>query len=306
MPTHQFSFFHPPQPLLHPNMELTFDQAIELLEITNIHQLKIEDIPQLEKTAKKRWHPDRVSHLNNATITQEYTTKFQQVELACQMVYSYLQGTYQAGQNFSNSEQRVHEEPEDIIRKNAPDLQNELKNSWDFVKKNRYKWTQEEVLLSDGFKLKDLLHEDFEEDLAMLSVISLFFGTIVLGILTVFGAAINSNVGWFVFGIWVLHAISCLFGFAPLSRFWLPQGLANWMVKFVNLGVGKNGIEGQSRINKKGRVVPKSQKQTSLHWHEWRLQIRSEFLIRWSQKIRKSRRAWQGLPRNLRGVNHLA
>jgi hypothetical protein len=230
-------FIHRITTIITSPMELTFDQAIELLEITNIHQLKIEDIPQLEKTAKKRWHPDKVSHLKNATTTQEYTTKFQQVEWACQMVYSYLQGTYQAGQNFSNSEQRVHEEPEDIIRKNAPDLQNELKNSWDFVKKNRYKWTQEEVLLSDGFKLKDLLHEDFEEDLAMLSVISLFFGTIVLGILTVLGAAINSNVGWFVFGIWVLHAISCLFGFAPLSRFWLPQGLANWMVKFVNLGV---------------------------------------------------------------------
>ena len=231
-------------------MELTFDQAIELLEITDISQIKTEDIPQLEKTAKKRWHPDKVSHLNDATVTQEYTTKFQQVELACQMVYSYLQGTYHAGQTFSNSNQRVHEEPEEVIRRNAHVMQNTLKDVWAYVKQNKYKWTKEDVLLSDGFKLRDLLHEDFEEDLAMLSVISLFYGVIVLGILTVIGAAINPNLGWFISGIWVIQAISCIFGFAPLSRFWLPQGVSYWMLKFINLGLGiYNWAELQARLS---------------------------------------------------------
>ena len=92
-------------------MEITFDQAIELLEITDISKIKVEDIPQLEKKMKKRWHPDKVAHLQDPAITQEYTVKFQQVETACQMVYSYLQGTYQAGEAFTQTSSKVHEEP---------------------------------------------------------------------------------------------------------------------------------------------------------------------------------------------------
>jgi hypothetical protein len=239
-------------------MELTFDKAIELLEITDINKVRIEDIPQLEKKAKKRWHPDKVTHLNNATITEEYTVNFQQVETACQMVYSYLQGTYQAGDAFSFTDKKhtVHEEPEEIIRRNAPDIQATLKNLWAFIKEKKYKWTEKEVVLSDGFKLKELLQEDFKEDISILSIVSLFYGVLFLGILTAIGSAISPVLGTIIGVILVLHVLACFLGFAPLSRFWLPLAISDVMIKFINFGLGVyNWAEDQGQNSSKGWVV---------------------------------------------------
>lgn len=238
-------------------MELTFDHAIELLEITDISKIQIEDIPQLEKKMKKRWHPDKVAHLGDPAITQEYTVKFQQIETACQMVYSYLQGTYQAGEAFTQTSSKVHEEPEDVIRQNAPDIQSTLKDLWNLVKEKKYKWTVKEVLLSDGFKLKDLLAEDFKEDIAMLSVVSFFYGLVILGLLAAIASAINPVFGGIVGFIWVLQAISCVLGFAPLSRFWIKnQQVQDIMFKFINFGLGiYNWAEEQVQTSTKAWVV---------------------------------------------------
>lgn len=238
-------------------MELTFDQAIELLEITDMSKIQVEDIPQLEKKMKKRWHPDKVAHLSDPAITQEYTVKFQQIETACQMVYSYLQGTYQAGEAFTQTSNKVHDEPEEVIRKNAPDIQTTLKDLWNLIKEKKYKWTVKEVLLSDGFKLKDLLAEDFKEDIAMLSVVSFFYGLVILGLLAAIAVAINPILGGIVGFIWVLQALSCVLGFAPLSRFWLKnQQVQDIMFKFVNFGLGiYNWAEEQGQTSTKTWVV---------------------------------------------------
>lgn len=238
-------------------MELTFDQAIELLEITEISKIKVEDLPQLEKKMKKRWHPDKVAHLQDPAITQEYTVKFQQIETACQMVFSYLQGTYQAGEAFTQTSSRVYEEPEEIIRKNAPDIQSTLKDLWNLIKEKKYKWTEKEVLLSDGFKLKDLLAEDFKEDIAMLSVVSFFYGLVILGLLTAIASAISPVLGGIVGFIWVLQALSCVLGFAPLSRFWIKnEQVQDVMFKFINFGLGiYNWAEEQGQTSTKTWVV---------------------------------------------------
>lgn len=217
---------------------LTFDQAIEFLEITDISKIKIEDLPQLEKKIKKRWHPDRVSHLHDPIITQEYTEKFQQIEIACKIIMSYLNGNYHAGEVFSQPHQSAYDEPEEIIRKNAPDIQQTLKNVWNIVKEKGYKMTSKEVLLSDGFNLKNLLTEDFKEDLAMLSIISLFYGVIILGILTGIAGGLHPVLGGIVSIVLLIHVLSCVCGFLPLSRFWLPTQLNNLMIKFINFGLG--------------------------------------------------------------------
>ena len=237
-------------------MELTFEKTIELLEITDISKIHIDDIQQLEKKAKKRWHPDKVTHLNDPAITEEYTVNFQQIEVACQMVYSYLKGTYQAGETFSQPHQSVHQEPEEVIRENAPEIQTTLKNLWSFIKEKKYKWTMKEVLLSDGFKLKDLLAEDFKEDLAMLSVVSFFYGLLFLGILTAIGSAMSPVLGTIIGIVWLLQALSCILGFAPLSRFWLPPAVSDIMIKFINFGLGiYNWAEEQGQNSSKGWVV---------------------------------------------------
>ncbi|MDB5198749.1 MAG: hypothetical protein JWO92_712 [Chitinophagaceae bacterium] len=237
-------------------MQLTFDRAIELLEITDISKLKIEDIPNLLKKSRKRWHPDNVIHLNNADVTKEYTINFQQIEIASQMIYSYLEGSYHAGDTFSKPRQSEYEEPEEVIRQSAPEIQATLKALWSFIKEKKYKWTVKEILLSDGFKLKDMLTEDFKEDLAMLSVISFFYGLLFLGILTAIGGGISPALGAIIGILWLLQALSCILGFAPLSRFWLPPIVSDIMLKFINFGLGiYNWAEDQAQNSSKGWVI---------------------------------------------------
>lgn len=239
-------------------MELTFDKAIEILEITDISKINVGEIPQLEKKSKKRWHPDNVTHLNDPVVTEEYTTNFQSIKQACQMIRSYLEGTYQAGDTFSFASERqtAHEEPEDVIRKNAPEIQTILRDVWGFVKEKKYKHSVKEVLLSDGFKLKDLINDDFKEDMALLSIVSFFYGLIFLGILTAIAGAITPVLGVIVGLIWCVQAISCLLGVAPLSRFWLPETITDIMLKFINFGLGiYNWAENAGRYSDKFLII---------------------------------------------------
>lgn len=219
-------------------MEVTFDQAIELLEIIDLSKLQEEDIPALEQKAKKRWHPDRVMHLNNPEITAEYTEKFQQIETACRMINSFLAGTYKAGEAFTESFETDYTEPEEIIRQNAPAMQSKLHDSWPFIKEKKFKWSFREILLSDGFKLRDLLREDFKEDIAMLSIVSFTYGVFFLGVLGLILGLISPVLGTIVAIIWLVQAISCVLGFAPLSRFWLPAPIQDVMLRFINFGLG--------------------------------------------------------------------
>lgn len=232
------------------DQELTFDKAVELLEISDISKLKLEDIPKLEKKAKKRWHPDKVAHLKDAGITKEYTINFQQIDGACEMISDFIQGTYQAGEAFSSSrkKQSVPEEPEDVIRRNAPEMQSKLNSLWQFVKEKKYKFSIKEVILSDGYKLRDLLHEDFKEDIAMLSIVSFFYGIILITILSAIGSAINPGLGTFIIIFGVLQVLSCFLGILPLSRFWLPPDIQSIMLWFINFGLGiYNWAESESR-----------------------------------------------------------
>ncbi len=218
-------------------MDHDFDEAIELLEIADISRVSADDIPQLEKKAKKRWHPDRIAHLKNPEITEEYTVKFQKIETACKIVLSYINGTYHAGEAFSEATETVKKEPEEVIRENAPNIQTALRELWTLIKAHKYKCTTENITLSDGFRLGDLLREDFKEDIAMLSVVSFFYGYILLGILAAICTAISPVLGLFAIIFLALQSISCFFGLLPLSRFWLPDVLQKGMIWFINFGL---------------------------------------------------------------------
>lgn len=237
-------------------MPLTFDEAIELLEITDIEKVKIDDIPQLEKKSKKRWHPDKVTHLNNPEITKEYTEKFQKIEGACQLISSFLKGTYNAGEAYTQTSKTVYEEPEDVIRKNAPDIQEKLRSLWSMIKERKYKFEEKEVILSDGFKLKDIMAEDFKEDIAILSVVSFFYGIVSLGLLTIIAGWISPAFKIIVEIVWALQALSCILGFLPLSRFWLPAPIQDIMFRFINFGLGVyNWAEEQGQSSDKPWVT---------------------------------------------------
>lgn len=218
--------------------ELTFDKAIELLEITDIAKIVKNDLPNIVRKAKKRWHPDRIAHLKDAEISKEYTVNFQQIDMARELVADYLNGTYKAGEAFSSKTEYYQEGPEEVIRKNANNIQTTLKNLWETIKKTKYRHSIKEVFLSDGYSLKDLLDEDFKEDIAMLSIVSFFYGVILIGILTAIGNAFSPTIGSLVTIFGMLQVLSCFLGLLPLSRFWLPQQLQEIMLWFINFGLG--------------------------------------------------------------------
>lgn len=236
-------------------MEMTVDRAIELLEITDISGVSASDLPQIGRRAQRRWHPDRVAHLANPELTSEYTEKFQAVETACELIRALLSGSYRAGEAFTRPP-AAREEPEDVIRRNAPDIQETLRRMWGAIKERRYKWSEQEVVLSDGFSLRSLLKEDFEEDIAVLSVVSFFYGVVFLGVLTAIASGIHPILGGIVGIIWVMHAASSILGVAPLSRFWLPEQVQDVMIKFINVGLSiYNWAEEQAQSSANTWVV---------------------------------------------------
>ena len=218
-------------------MKLTFDQAIELLEITDISKVKAADIPRIRRKMQTRWHPDVVASQKDPALTQEYTTKFQQVELACELILSYLNGSYHAGEAFTGTSSRKQQETKDILRQEAPQMQELLKSLWNLIQERKYKWSIREDILSDGYKVRDLLDRDYKEETAVLSIVSFYYGLVFLAIMLVIANAINSALGTIVAIVCLLQSLSCILGFIPLSRFWLPEQVSNVMVWFINFGL---------------------------------------------------------------------
>lgn len=220
-------------------MDITFDKAIEILEITDISKVTIESLPKIKRKASKRWHPDKVESKKNPKLTEEYNRKFQQIEPAIEIIRSYLEGTYHAGDAYSNKEKYHTTEPEEIIRENAPNMQSTLFEIWNLVKEKRYKWVQKTVNLSDGFKLKDLLKEDFEYDISYDTIFSFFYGSlytfiasIVLTLLSLIWEGLNT-VNMVIGIVWFIFTLMCFIMILPLSRFWLPKSIKDFISKII-------------------------------------------------------------------------
>jgi len=219
------------------SQELTFDQAIEILEITDLSKIELNDLPKIIRRAKSRWHPDRVAKFQDASEVEKYTRAFQYIEPAANLIKAYLKGEYNIGEKFEGYREKVYEEPVDIIRNNAARMQETIKGLWDKIKSNKFKYVENEVVLSDGFSLKELLDNDFKEDLVVPALISLIFGPFALIIPIIIAAAINDTLGVIVALFLFIHLIFCVLGFLPLSRFWLPGFIVPIMLWFIDFGV---------------------------------------------------------------------
>lgn len=216
---------------------LSFDRAIELLGISDVRSLTEEDLVRIGKVARKRWHPDNVSHRGNAADVERYTTNFQLVDYAVAEVRNFLEGSLHAGPATVGASGARSDAAEDVIRREATSIQAHLRAIWEAVKASQFMHSQNSVRISDGFRLGDLLNEDFKDDIAALSVVSCVYGGLVFGIGAAVAGAISPLLG-IPAGLFALaQVLSCVLGALPLSRFWLPSSVQEWMVWFVNLGV---------------------------------------------------------------------
>lgn len=219
-------------------MELTFDLAIEILEISDISKVSLENLPRVIKSAKRRWHPDRIAQNQDEQETEKYTQYFQLIDPASKLIKAYLNGTYHAGDKFERESGVEYQEPVEVIRANAGGMQNSIQNSWDRIKQTKFKQEQKEIILSDGFRLSDLLTQDFKEDIAALSIISLIYGVLVCMLIILVVSLILPPLGVVVGIAWFLQAFACILGLLPLSRFWLPDKVQDPMLRLINFGLG--------------------------------------------------------------------
>jgi hypothetical protein len=216
---------------------MTFDYAIELLEVTDINQVNVEDVQKLVKKAKRRWHPDTISHQKDEEVIQEYTHKFQEVEKAGELLLSYLKGEYNAGEAFKPESTWDNREPEDIIRENATELQSDLEIFFEKAKENRFKWHQEEVLLSDGFVLADLIQGDYDDDIVSKAIVSLSYGGLVILLTTALLGIWVEAISWIGMSVLFFHVTACLLAALPLSRIWMNEQVTDIVLQFVNFGL---------------------------------------------------------------------
>jgi hypothetical protein len=217
-------------------MNLTFDKAIEILEIADISVITINDISTIRRNAQKRWHPDKVQKLNDENKTKEYESNFKFIDEACVIIEAFLKGTYHSGKAFEQQETHQRNKQWENTINNAKTVQEEFKNIWTEIKARNYKLSIKEIVISDGFNLKDLLTNDFKEDIAMTSIVALFYGVFLGLILASIGYILSPILGNILTIPIVAHILFCLLGALPLSRFWLPNKISDLMMKFVNFG----------------------------------------------------------------------
>ena len=232
-------------------IELTVNEATEILEITNLEKLSEKDLNQIRKKAKRRWHPDTISYTNpTPEIIKKYEHNFRLIEDAIAVIMAFLNGD----EHFSNAYQKNQhrpksEAPEDVILRNSSELQQNLRKVWESVKQKKYKMQEEEAIVSEGFSYKDILMDDLKEDMPVISVVSfvncilLFFIVFFIGgfaVLFINNNTLSNNFLWIITVTWAIQALSCVIAFLPLSRFWLPYKVGDVIFRLVDFGLGVN------------------------------------------------------------------
>lgn len=238
---------------------LTLNRAIEILEIKDLSALKNDTgLKRTRRKAKRRWHPDTIAALNpNKTTVKKYEENFSLVDEAIDLVQAYLDGEFKAASStapktsspYTSSQWEPppppkEKEPEEIILENAPYIQRTLQNLWGRVKELKYKMHEQVVTVAEGPLYSDLIQQDLEEDMPSLAVCSLYYGLFWLAIIGMIGLELTrynpmaANIfAFFYLVIAIIQPLSCIIGFLPLSRFWLPPKVSSMMVKFVNAGL---------------------------------------------------------------------
>lgn len=218
---------------------MTLDQAIELLEITeDIDKISEKDLNNKRRRAMGRWHPDTVATADAATQAR-YERNFKNIETAVQIIYQYRTGTYFAGQEFEqrNSKSDGHTaQDENNIRSQASRFVTDIRQVWQQIRNSGWGMNIRETILSDGFRLRDVLRQDIKDDVMAISVTSLFYG--FYGFLALCIPALFLPYVLFVtFPVFLIHSLLCLLLILPLSRLWMPTWLIDAAVFSCNKGL---------------------------------------------------------------------
>ncbi len=219
---------------------MTLDEAIELLEITeDIDKISEKELNNKRKRAMQRWHPDTVPHADDATKSR-YEKNFKNIEAAVQAIYQYRTGTYFSGQDFSqenaSSGSSNSRQQESNLRSNAPVWLGNIQQKWQQIRQSGWSMHLKETILSDGFRLRDVLRADIKDDIMAVAITSLFYGFyafVALSIPTLFLPFLLI----LTLPIFIIHSLLCILLVLPLSRIWMPDKLTDAAIFSCNKGL---------------------------------------------------------------------
>ncbi|NES43097.1 J domain-containing protein [Moorena sp. SIO2C4] len=224
---------------------LTLQDVQRILEISNLDDLTDKDITQLRRKAKKRWHPDTIAHTKPSKEQEAlYAENFNLINDVVDLLRAYISGDFQAGQQYSEDyHASTPESPVDVIRRNAPTMQDMLTRVQHEVKETQYKVEESSVTVSDGFLVKDMLKSDLDDNILVVCVMSMY-GFVWISLLPFMAISIvlsvNEVLGVLLFiplmCVSIIHPICCILGIIPLSRYWLPVKVVNFIIPWINFG----------------------------------------------------------------------
>ncbi|MBW4475664.1 MAG: hypothetical protein KME54_02025 [Tolypothrix brevis GSE-NOS-MK-07-07A] len=124
-------------------------------------------------------------------------------------------------------------------------MQELLRKTMEEVAGTRFKVTEEFVVLSEGFLLREVLDRDLQDNITALALTSLVSGLMGWGILGSFlseslasSSEVLGDVSSFAWiSVASIHVLACSAIALPLSRFWLPIEVSNSALLFVNFGI---------------------------------------------------------------------
>lgn len=177
---------------------------------------------------------------------QYYQENFVRVEEAIDILRLFIGGRYHTQQNTSDAYSAPKQESsEEILRRNAPMMQTTLREIFAEVVARKFLFHQEDVVLSEGDKVRDLLRLDLSQKMPFYAALSFGYSICMAGLLfLILGFAslfINSTIlGGLVMvtALWgAIQSLVCFMGLLPMSRFWLPQNLSDLMVRIINFPI---------------------------------------------------------------------
>jgi len=219
---------------------MKLQRIIEILEV-NPEKVDINSLSKIRIKAFKRWHPDTIHSKRPSQETIElYKKNFQDIDSAIDGLKMFIETgvTEDLTQLNENAEKTMPEDPIDIIIRNVPDMQQDIKELWENVKKDKFKFKQEKIVLSEGINLSQLLKDDIKEYVPFTAVnIWFVFSIIALIINAVFEITIPkfSYIPSTFLAIYLLfHMLSCLLWGLPLSRVWMLKKAFYFLDNYVN------------------------------------------------------------------------
>lgn len=226
---------------------LTLEQAITLLEITNITEVTESDLKRLRQRAMRRWHPDRILYAKpDPEVVAEYKRNFQKIEEAVAKIAAFLNGDIDAGRRKSGEDLADSEPPEEFVRRHAGTNQATVRECWSEVQSRAFEMQDEDVVLTEGMTVSAALNEDLADRVPGVAVLSLGAGFLIFMIalfpVLLLAAILESTVGdvaasilpglWLV--AWGVQTLASVLVLLPLSRYWLPGQISDPAISIVN------------------------------------------------------------------------